>query len=214
MFAVARDRGPRRARRPSQRAGAARARPARRHEPRSHSTAARSSGASRRCRRSSRSRYDRAFPHTLRLTVVPELPVAVLHRGSRRLAPLRRAGACRAAIPPRTHPGAAAHLGAARDASRGRALRRPRAAAGVAARALALGAPLPGAHRDGRDGARRARRSCSAPASSCASAMPTDVRLKLAIARRACATLPAGAAYLDVSVPGRPVAGTQPSSLK
>src|SRR5206468_5979546 len=26
--------------------------------------------------------YDRAFPHTLRLVVVPERPVAVLHRGS------------------------------------------------------------------------------------------------------------------------------------
>jgi hypothetical protein len=40
------------------------------------------------------------------------------------------------------------------------------------------------------------------------------VRLKLAIARRALRGLPAGTAYLDVSVPGRPVAGTQPSSLK
>jgi hypothetical protein len=36
---------------------------------------------------------------------------------------------------------------------------------------------------------------------------PTDVRLKLAIARRALGALPAGASYLDVSVPGRPVAG-------
>jgi len=36
---------------------------------------------------------------------------------------------------------------------------------------------------------------------------PTDVRLKLAIARRALARLPAGAAYVDVSVPERPVAG-------
>jgi len=37
---------------------------------------------------------------------------------------------------------------------------------------------------------------------------PTDIRLKLAIARRALGALPAGAAYVDVSVPGRPVAGT------
>jgi hypothetical protein len=36
---------------------------------------------------------------------------------------------------------------------------------------------------------------------------PNDVRLKLAIARRALAQLPSGATYLDVSVPGRPVAG-------
>jgi hypothetical protein len=36
---------------------------------------------------------------------------------------------------------------------------------------------------------------------------PTDLRLKLAIARRALRHLPVGAGYLDVSVPGRPVAG-------
>jgi hypothetical protein len=35
----------------------------------------------------------------------------------------------------------------------------------------------------------------------------SDVRLKLAIARRALPLLPSDAAYLDVSVPGRPVAG-------
>jgi len=40
------------------------------------------------------------------------------------------------------------------------------------------------------------------------------VRLKLAVARRALRGLPAGAAYLDVSVPGRPVAGSQPSTLR
>jgi ferric-dicitrate binding protein FerR (iron transport regulator) len=43
---------------------------------------------------------------------------------------------------------------------------------------------------------------------------PTDVRLKLAVARRALRRLPAGTAYLDVSVPERPVGGTQPSSLR
>jgi hypothetical protein len=36
---------------------------------------------------------------------------------------------------------------------------------------------------------------------------PTDVRLKLAIVRRALIRLPSGTAYLDVSLPGRPVAG-------
>jgi hypothetical protein len=39
---------------------------------------------------------------------------------------------------------------------------------------------------------------------------PTDIRLKLAIARHALSLLPAGSAYLDVSVPGRPVAGPNP----
>jgi hypothetical protein len=42
---------------------------------------------------------------------------------------------------------------------------------------------------------------------------PTDVRLKLAIARRALAQLPPGATYLDVSVPGRPVAGADNPQL-
>jgi hypothetical protein len=37
---------------------------------------------------------------------------------------------------------------------------------------------------------------------------PNDVRLKLAIVRRALHQLPAGTTYLDVSLPGRPVAGT------
>ena len=36
---------------------------------------------------------------------------------------------------------------------------------------------------------------------------PTDIRLKLAVARRALRRLPTGTRYLDVSVPGRPVAG-------
>ena len=36
---------------------------------------------------------------------------------------------------------------------------------------------------------------------------PVDVRLKLAVARRALRLLPAGTTYLDVAVPQRPVAG-------
>ena len=42
---------------------------------------------------------------------------------------------------------------------------------------------------------------------------PTDVRLKLAIARRALAALPTGATYVDVSVPERPVAGVDNPQL-
>ena len=39
---------------------------------------------------------------------------------------------------------------------------------------------------------------------------PVDVRLKLAVARRALRVLPAGSTYLDVAVPQRPVAGSNP----
>ncbi len=43
---------------------------------------------------------------------------------------------------------------------------------------------------------------------------PTDVRLKLAIARRALFDLPPGATYLDVSVPRTACRRNRPSSLK
>ncbi len=39
---------------------------------------------------------------------------------------------------------------------------------------------------------------------------PTDLRLKLAVARQALPLLPGGETYLDVSLPGRPVAGANP----
>ena len=39
---------------------------------------------------------------------------------------------------------------------------------------------------------------------------PTDIRLKLAIAARALRRAPPGTTYLDVSVPGRPIAGSNP----
>jgi cell division protein FtsQ len=41
---------------------------------------------------------------------------------------------------------------------------------------------------------------------------PTDVRLKLAVAARVFPLLPAGTAYLDVSIPERPVSGTSLNS--
>ena len=42
---------------------------------------------------------------------------------------------------------------------------------------------------------------------------PTDVRLKLAIVRRALRHLPPGVTYVDVSVPERPVAGQENPQL-
>jgi hypothetical protein len=41
-----------------------------------------------------------------------------------------------------------------------------------------------------------------------------DVKLKLAVAQRILAVLPAGSTFLDVSTPGRPVSGTgSPATL-
>jgi cell division protein FtsQ len=153
--------------------------------------------------------YDRAFPHTLRLTIVPEVPVAVLHGGKQTWL-LSGRGRVMTRIPPRTYPGmpriwvpraTEVLVGAFVDPDR----------AGSVARALALAAGV------------------GFPARIATAAMahgelvlhlrsglelrlgePTDVRLKLAVARRALRGLPAGTAYLDLSVPRRPVAGTNP----
>lgn len=149
--------------------------------------------------------YDRAFPHTLRLTVAPELPVAVLHRGTETWL-LSRRGRVIARIPVGTHTGLAriwvprrAPVAVGAVVSSDDAL--------VVARALALTGPLP------------VRIATAALAHGQLTLQlrsglelrlgePTDVRLKLAIVRRALRQLPAGSTYLDVSLPGRPVAGS------
>ena len=151
--------------------------------------------------------YDRAFPHTLRVTVVPETPVAVLHRGAetwlvstraRVIAHIRagvRPGLPRVWVPSKTPVAPGAILSAETG--------------GQAAQALALAAHFPVriavasfAHGEL---VFRLRSGLQLVFGS-----PVDLRLKLAIARRALTLLPPGATYLDVSVPGRPVAGANP----
>jgi cell division protein FtsQ len=155
--------------------------------------------------------YDRAFPHTLRLTVVPEVPVAVLHRGSETWLLSARGRVVRR-IQPRTRPFLPRIWVARATEVEAGAFVQPDGA-GLAARALALGSRFP------------ARIATAAMAHGelvlklrsgieLRLGQPADVRLKLAIARRALRDLPAGSVYLDVSVPGRPVAGPQPSTLK
>lgn len=153
------------------------------------------------------SRFDRAFPHTLRVTVVPERPVAVLRRGTqswlvsargRALARVRngaRPGLPRVWVPTAAEVAAGVFL--APDEG------------GAAARVLALASVLP------------ARAATAALAHGELTIRlrsglelrlgePVDVRLKLAVARRALFVLPPGSTYLDVSLPQRPVAGTNP----
>lgn len=151
--------------------------------------------------------YDRAFPHTLRIEIVPEHPVAVVRQGAKAWLVSAR-GRVIASVPvhgapaltriwiPRTTPVTIGGFLPAKHAT-------------AVARALALGSRFP-AHialaalrRDGlvfrlRDGLELRLGE------------PTDIRLKLAIARLAIRRLPAGTLYLDVSVPGRPVAGNNP----
>ena len=149
--------------------------------------------------------YDRDFPHTLRLDVVPERPAAVLRRGAdswlvsvrgRVMEPLPAT-----ALPklPRiwisTH--TAVRVGTELTAG------------GAAAAAHAVG--LAGAF-----GARVASASYTggAVAFHLRSGVELllgdggDVRLKVAVADRLFAVLPSGSTYIDVSNPGRPVSGT------
>ena len=152
-----------------------------------------------------RATYDRDFPHTLRITVVPERPAAVLRSG------------------------AASWLVSAR----GRVIERlpstalpklPRvwlpssATVRVGARLTAAGAAA-AAHATGLAGAFASRvASASYEHGALVFRMRSglqlllgnlgDVKLKVAVAARVLTMLPAGSTFLDVSNPGRPVSGT------
>ena len=156
---------------------------------------------------------DRAFPHTLRIHVVPELPVAVLRRGAdsflvsargRVIAPVPR-GAHRALpriwLPASTGIDLGSVLGGADG--------------GLAARSLAafVGSGFPGRVTFVRalDGqitlGLRGGLEIELGA-------PVDLRLKIAIAHAIVPSLAApsagGPTYLDIAVPERPVAGRNP----
>jgi len=153
------------------------------------------------------SSYDRSFPSTLRVTVTPEEPVAVLHRGKETWLVSGR-GRTIERIPshtdmnlPRIWVPTAAQVapGAFLAGDEG----------GTAAHVLALAQGFPARFTTVslvrgeldlqlRDGLQLRLGD------------PVDVRLKLAVARRALRVLPAGTTYLDVSLPQRPVAGSNP----
>jgi cell division protein FtsQ len=153
--------------------------------------------------------YDRAFPHTLRIRVHAEEPVAVLRRGPdswlvsargrvvERLRPRARLELPRIWVPAATQVELGQTLGPT--------------AGGVAARALA---PLVRTHFPVRVATVTLVRGELAFALRSGVELrlgsPDDVRLKLAIARRIVTALPPGTQYVDVSVPARPVAGTNP----
>jgi cell division protein FtsQ len=151
--------------------------------------------------------YDRSFPHGLRIVVVPETPVAVVRQGAkswlvsargRVVAPVAAQAAH--GLPrvwiPRTTPVAVGGFLPANHAA-------------AVARALALASRFPAhialaaLHRDGL--LFRLRNGVELRLGE-----PVDIRLKLAVARLALHRLPPGSTYVDVSVPGRPVAGANP----
>jgi cell division protein FtsQ len=159
-----------------------------------------------------RARYDRDFPHTLRVWIVPERPVAVVRRGlgswvvsarGRVIAPVRRG---RLPSLPRIW------LGATVDVRVGAFLRDP--AASLASRVLAsfrgarLGHIAYVKANGGRIvvGLRTGLELLFGPTA--------DLALKLAVARTILPMLAppsaGGPRYLDLAVPERPVAGAEP----
>jgi cell division protein FtsQ len=148
---------------------------------------------------------DRAFPHTLRVTVIPERPVAVVRQGASAYVVSAR-GRVMSNVELRTRPGLARIW-----VPRGSSLQVGTLLEGDLAAAVTAATPLAGA---------RFPRVVSVEATSRELTLhlrsgvevrlgdSTDVDLKLAVARRILPLVVADAVYVDVSVPERPVAGT------
>lgn len=148
--------------------------------------------------------FDRAYPHTLHVTVVPERPVAVVRQGAESFLVSERGRVI--AHVERTAQPALARIWVKRDVR----LEPGALVADDLVPAVDAVAPLA----DGRfpsrvvsvtteDGLKLRLRS----GLELRLGDRHDVALKLAVAARVLRALPAGSGYLDVSVPDRPVAG-------
>jgi cell division protein FtsQ len=148
--------------------------------------------------------YDRAFPHTLRITVVPERPAALLRRGpdswlvssrGRVMERLRSTSVPRLPriwISTRTPVQTGAEL----------------TAAGAAVAAHALG--LAGAFGARVDSASYTDGTLVFHLRSGLELLlgdGGDIKLKVAVAARALEVVPTGSTFLDVTIPGRPISG-------
>jgi cell division protein FtsQ len=151
-------------------------------------------------------RFDRAFPHTLRVVVVPEKAVAVVRQGADSYL-VSGSGRVIATADRRDRP-ALARIWVKRSVD----LRLGAPTDGELRTAVAAVAPLVGSHFPGRVGSvtatpdvltLRLRSGLEVRLGD-----PLDVSLKLAVAARVIPLLAAGTSYLDVAVPERPVAGT------
>jgi cell division protein FtsQ len=148
---------------------------------------------------------DRAFPHTLRVAVVPERPVLVVRRGDESWLLSARArviGTIERGTRPRLP-----RLWVPRNVE----VERGAVAGGEVATAVLAVAPLTAIRlpavatvRTGKDGLTLALRSGLLVRLG----EPASIRLKLAIAASVLPLLEPETVYLDVSVPDRPVAGT------
>jgi cell division protein FtsQ len=159
-----------------------------------------------------RARFDRAFPHTLRVVIVPERPVAVVRQGADSYL-IAESGRVIANADRHDRP-ALARIWVDRTVK----LVVAAPTEGELRTAVAAVAPLAGSRFPGR--------VSSVTATSDALTLrlrsgleirlgdTLDVRLKLAVAARVIPLLADGTAYLDVAVPERPVAGTLNSEVE
>ena len=150
--------------------------------------------------------FDRAFPHTLEIAVVPEVPVAVLRQGSSSWL-AAAGGRVVGELDKGERPGLPrVWLKRDVDVRVGESLRGPQQRA-VAAVAPLVEQPLPSAVNSvvvGRDGLTLALRS----GIELRLGDTSDIPVKLEVARRVLPQLTdLHGGYLDVSVPERPVAG-------
>jgi cell division protein FtsQ len=157
-----------------------------------------------------RASYDRAFPHTLRISIVPERPAVVLRSGSSSWLVSAR-GRVLQQLTSTVLPRLPRVWVAARTPVRVGAELRV-AGAGVAARAVSLAGAfatrIASASFAGGSLVVRLRSGFELVLGD-----PSQVRLKLAVAESAIPALPAGPSFLDVSVPGRPISGTGTPAL-
>jgi len=153
--------------------------------------------------------FDRAFPHTLRVTVDPERPVAVARQGLEAYV-LSARGRVIARVDRHAKP-QLARMWVAKDV----ALERGQLVDGDVKVAVEAVTPLAGAHFPGRVASlTTADDQLTLRLRSGLELRLGDIRdvdLKLAVAARVIPRLPLGAGYLDVSVPDRPVAGPRGS---
>jgi cell division protein FtsQ len=158
-------------------------------------------------------RFDRSFPHTLRIVVRPERAVLLLRRGGDSWSVSARGRVLRVIRTPGRSSLPRTWVPLHTQVSVGDRL--PAAAGGLAAAALApvragMLSQVRVVRTDGREVAFVLRSGLEVRLGS-----KDDLRLKLAIARRILATLgtSTGIGYLDVSVPERPVAGSGNSQV-
>lgn len=162
-------------------------------------------------------RFDRAFPNTLVVTVAPERPVAVLRRGDEAWLVSARGRVIRSLPNPVLSSLPRVWAPATVSAAAGDALRDTSTLRGVRALAALDASDLPARVRSA-EATDEGLTLKLAAGTKLELANDEDIALKLAVARRVLLALdPAREgwpAYVDLTVPGRPVVGFAPSEVE